>query len=212
MPPVAPHPPTVASDLPWPRGPVANPAARFDEVAPVVVAFVRQRMANAHGQWYRHPTGPWALFGAGCSAGGTPFNVGWIDLIDVPVLPIDEAAQDVAGPTPRTQGAYQRVTLGRGMGRTFPADLAQALVLVLRHDRAWLNQRRTELQSPWKEDHAVALAASHTDRQRAAAFLASCDDRVAYIDHHLAALQPVVEPTRDRASSPRPAGGAGRRA
>lgn len=131
--------------LPLPQGQASNAPRTFDEVAPVVAAFVRDYMSGPYAEWYRRPdTLTFALAGSGGSTGGTPYNQGWIDLVSAPVLLIDEEVEHLSKPTPRNAGEF--VPLNR-CPSDFPADLLQSLRLVVDHDRQVLAQRCEEVRT-----------------------------------------------------------------
>lgn len=133
-------------NLPLPMGEVSATPASFDEVAPVVVAFVRTYLTGAHAQWYRRKgaSGELLVSGNGCSAGGTPYNTGWMDLVSAPVLPLDETVEDLAKPTARTPTDY---LLLKRCPDDFPADLKKSLQLVIEHDRMVAAQMSEEIRT-----------------------------------------------------------------
>lgn len=120
--------------FPLPQGETKRQPSCFDEVAPVVVAFVRTYLTGPHVGWYcrNGSSGELLVHGNGCSAGGTPYNPGWLDLVSAPVLPLDEAVEDLAKPAPREPSGYSRL---KSCPDNFPADLKTSLQLVIEHDR-----------------------------------------------------------------------------
>ena len=132
--------------LPMPQGETQPIPATFDEVAPVVVAFVRTYLTGPQAAWYRRKgaSGELLVHGNGCSAGGAPFNTGWMDLVSAPVLPLDETVGDLSKPSPREPGEYVRL---KGCPADFPADLKKSLQLVIEHDRMVIAQMSEEIRT-----------------------------------------------------------------
>ncbi len=131
--------------LPLPQGQASNSPRTFDEVAPVVAAFVRDYMSGPHAEWYRRPESlDFVLAGSHGSAGGTPYNQGWIDLVSAPVLLIDEEVEHLSQPAPRNAADF--IPMNR-CPSDFPADLLQSLRLVIDHDRQVLAQRCEEIRA-----------------------------------------------------------------
>ena len=133
-------------DLPLPMGETSSTPASFDEVAPVVVAFVRTYLTGPQASWYRRKgaSGELLVSGNGCSAGGALYNTGWMDLVSAPVLPLDEAIEHLAKPSAREPEEYVRL---KHCPADFPADLKKSLQLVIEHDRMVIAQMSEEIRT-----------------------------------------------------------------
>ena len=132
--------------FPLPQGEVRRQPSCFDEVAPVVVAFVRTYLTGPYVEWFCRKGASQELLvhGNGCSAGGTPFNAGWLDLVSAPCLPLDEGVEDLAKPSPRDHDGYVRLT---HCPDNFPDDLKTSLRLVIEHDRLFAAQVSEEIRT-----------------------------------------------------------------
>lgn len=135
-----------AYGFPMPKGePQAMPTC-FDEVFPVAVAFVRSYLTGPSVEWFRRKGGARELLvsGSGCSAGGAPFQAGWMDLVSAPVIPVDETVDDLSRPCPREPGDYVQL---QQCPADFPADLKASLRLVIEHDRRMAAQMSEEIRT-----------------------------------------------------------------
>lgn len=148
--------PDFMEQLPWPTGPVSSSPERYEQVAPVVVAFVRLYLESpaAPAGWYVRGAQASSkgaavyLHGAHCSAGGTgPLQAVWRDLVAAPVLGYDEQREDLGAPVPCDAAAFSPLD---PRSRLFPSNLRTAIGLVLEHDLQALRQLAKQLGEQWQ--------------------------------------------------------------